>query len=139
MAGLGTMGPYTSATFGLWPPSGETLIKFGITMCKARSAFCLLCHVTCLSKHSARAAVNLLTLGLASRWPGGPHQIPTDSLLPGLEGRDFLFGKCFSSPRTFSVLRAFCHHKSEAGGIMTGRLSPNCFLLGIMGKVCGLA
>lgn len=82
-------------------------------MCKAQSEFCLLCHVTRHSKHSARAPVNLLTMGLIGRWPGGPHQIPPDPLLPGLEGRDFLFGKCFSSPRTFSVLRVFCHHKSE--------------------------
>lgn len=95
---LGTMEPRISATFGLCLPSSEVLIKFGITMCEAQSEFCLLCHVTCLSKHSVRAAVNLLTMGLTSRWPGGPYQIPPDPLLPGLAGRDLLFGKCFSSP-----------------------------------------
>ena len=64
--------------FLLGLPSGEALIKFGITMCKAQSEFCLLCHVTCLSKHSVRAAVNLLTRGLTGRWPGGPTKfLPT--------------------------------------------------------------
>lgn len=96
-------------------PSGETLIKFGITMCKAQSEFCLLCHVTWLSQHPVRAAVNPLTMGLTGRWPGGPTKFLLAPLLPGLGGREFLFGKCFSSLRTFSVLRVFCQHKSEAG------------------------
>lgn len=64
--------PTPQLPFLLWLPSGEALIKFRITMCKAQSEFCLLCHATRLSKHSVRAAVNLLTEGLTGRWPGGP-------------------------------------------------------------------
>lgn len=91
------------------------LIKFGIIMCKAQSEFCLLCHVTCLSQHPVRASVNPLTVGLTGRWPGGPTKFLLAPLLPVLRGSELLFGKCFSSRRTFSVLRVFCHHKSEAG------------------------
>lgn len=64
--------PTPQLPFRLWFPNSEALIKFGITMCKGQCEFCLLCHVTCLSKQSVRAAVNLLTMGLAGRWPGGP-------------------------------------------------------------------
>lgn len=96
-------------------PVVAALIKFGITMCKAQSGFCLLCRVTCLSQHPVRAAVNPLTLGLTGRWPGGPTKFLLAPLLPGRGERELLFAKCFSSRRTFSVLRVFCHHKSEAG------------------------
>lgn len=37
---------YTSATFAAQAAQGEALIKFRITMCKAQSEFCLLCHAT---------------------------------------------------------------------------------------------